>query len=949
MFGRSSWQQPPVAKSSANAAAASAFNSIMDRRKNENDVNKGTAPIYKKPSRSASLNNLRRNSILRSPSNSRNNSLTSSPSTKISATQNKEIRNSSLEKRAKSNSIKRSSSVNIRASGSHSSLRASSLPTRKPTSANHQTPRTSLLNDQKSSNDLSAAQNTFREFGGKQTKGIIHSSQNNNDIKNKPPQQTIRKYVPTRNGLVAVNIPVNIVEQQDKQNKQASKVSRARNSMSIRKKVSQENLHSNVTKRHSSLNSVTQLDHSLESEGPLIEEPLVEETEQELSDDKNNNTSNNDNIDDHCMSLDELLNENITLEQKIMMEEKNIEKFRKMGMGKNLSKESQKLLNSNKQTAKPSIRTEIMPGKNTVKNSDKERKDSITNESLQTAISNQFFTTKKTTTVEGQTNNNIRKVPNNKANKNSQEATNQNPISNNKKSATKTIDSMKKTTFASNVKKNGLTKTTINQPTTSKKDTPNKLRNMAYYFRPHKANEEVSTGTHKVHKPKEVSRTDSLYPSGHQHSQNISGKNNMIESVSKRKSNNNLNVPKPPAMKITTPIKSALKKTNITESNSPIFPDTSPANGAYLSLTTAENTRKNALLSSPEDIGRKPSIIARTQVSRPPSYIYRPKNSLSNGISNPSTSTSTSPSSKKANYTGELLPNAIPNSNLKLTKANSSLAVYTANKTSQNDGLQGSPIKTNSRKSVRSNYNPNYHSCKMSNSSTTRKSNEVKKQISQNNLNNILYPKEPPAKKSSFEKLRTVDDSHLGFKIMSLRDEAILSRQEDLQNDIRYQKMEGKDANITSGDQKAWKSRFQDSDSDSEEPYDARGTQNHESPSSRNEKSKRFSLFKIMSNNEENHSSQNPNKNLRSSGVNSSGNVSKKFSMGNLIKTNTNDSNSSPVMGNSTLDQQHNLSPVQQIDARHQNNSTNLTASENDDKKTNVFGKKLKKLFGRKK
>ena len=85
-------------------------------------------------------------------------------------------------------------------------------------------------------------------------------------------------------------------------------------------------------------------------------------------------------------------------------------------------------------------------------------------------------------------------------------------------------------------------------------------------------------------------------------------------------------------------------------------------------------------------------------------------------------------------------------------------------------------------------------------------------------LAKILYPKEPIPKKSSFEKLRN-GEVHLGFKKMSLRDEIMQDGDDANEQQVTRPSQAAEDeANEVTGLFKStgWTSRFQDSDSDDE-------------------------------------------------------------------------------------------------------------------------------------
>lgn len=295
--------------------------------------------------------------------------------------------------------------------------------------------------------------------------------------------------------------------------------------------------------------------------------------------------------------------------------------------------------------------------------------------------------------------------------------------------------------------------------------------------------------------------------------------------------------------KVPSPMKSALKKSTTRSSNtSSVYSEYSPANDAYLSLTTAENTRLNAKLVKTETPSYKPRHPARPQ-------------SMVNSAANRSSSPVARDGHKtKRESTGQ--PQKVTRNSVYKTSNDSNASV----------AINAAKVSVNSRKPMTSTSNTTKFHQNGSEEQARKTSHTSKRNSSINN--DILYPREPPAKKSSFEKLRNQESSHMGFKKLSLRDETIVA--DNLGNDQGYKKgyagndvgkMSNKqrndsavnayDANRNFLQNSGWKSRIHDSDSEEDVALfssagtsgSTQATSNDNQPDSSNG-GKGFSFFK---------------------------------------------------------------------------------------------------------
>ncbi|EDO17811.1 hypothetical protein Kpol_1043p1 [Vanderwaltozyma polyspora DSM 70294] len=418
--------------------------------------------------------------------------------------------------------------------------------------------------------------------------------------------------------------------------------------------------------------------------------------------------------------------------------------------------------------------------------------------------------------------------------------------------------------FASPLK---LQKETSNASVSSDKSGKEGSPNMAQYLRaisPHLANQSSALPIHPANSRSPLSKV-------------VNGSNSENPPTEQKYS-----------AKTTSPIKSAMKKNPTTSSKENTYGNaSSPASQAYLSLTTAENTRLNAQIAA-SDVSRKPTIVRAN--TRPRSMVSnRNRNSLVEPVKGKGQSGTTSPANRHSML-----------SNTSVERRGSKLMSNTNNNKSPN---------TTSTQSKSTEAKPNYKPTSPSNLS-----------------NNILYPKEPPQKRSSFEKVRNSDGA-IGFKSMSLRDSA---RLEAAQIDQRQASNANSQwSNPMGGD---WKSRFQDSDSDDE---------GYSKPSSGGFSGRRGDMtppnpaFK-------GHYSADDHSNLRSVSENVSPNkINKKWSKLSLRSSSVGDKN------------QLNASRMSNTNGGMPSNNPvpgeSSTRSESDAKNKTTFGTKLKKLFGRKK
>ncbi|KAL3241238.1 Seg1p [Nakaseomyces bracarensis] len=410
------------------------------------------------------------------------------------------------------------------------------------------------------------------------------------------------------------------------------------------------------------------------------------------------------------------------------------------------------------------------------------------------------------------------------------------------------------------------------------------------------------------------------------------------------------------------PMKSALKKSaRPLSTTSSVYSDAnSPADGVYLSLTTAENTRMNAKMTIDEPIDWNPETQKNDKTKR----MSIPTRSASRLKKNTDDKTGFNRNSKQLQgttqnqpsitepTTGGVTKKGIVSAAAVSTNSNQALAEEKNNRQSmlKNRALQMA-------KQVGSNPRP---------TSSVPSSTGIPAEVP-SEINPQLYPKEPLQKKSSFEKIRN-NDKNLGFKKLSLRDSMVdgLYNDSDMNTGLRANVSSNnyvEEAPKLNGSTSRWKSRFQDSDSDGDVPMNAQQS-TPQSKQDENKNSNGFSLFKKKSNNGQTFlkppqpeftdaSSSGGNRISRTSSQNASPNKSMntKFSKGSLRAASMQEAGPSMTTNRPNI-----YADIEATEKRifstpenpaSQSKPQGLNGEE--DGEHNGFGKKLKKLFGRKK
>lgn len=345
-----------------------------------------------------------------------------------------------------------------------------------------------------------------------------------------------------------------------------------------------------------------------------------------------------------------------------------------------------------------------------------------------------------------------------------------------------------------------------------------------------------------------------------------------------------------PLNKVPSPMKPALKKTASDNSMRNPYKENlgSKAEEAYLSLATAENTRLNAQMSD-EHSRRQPPV------------------------------RKTRPSSMVTNAT------AVQKNIPAVTKP-------------KHMSMQ-TPLRSEIRPPARSTMRPESirQDKKIKPKSRTRPQQTI-------NDKRAFFPPEPPQKRSSFEKIRP-NETHMGFKKLSLRDEVSEEANygpvvgENFHNDANSIST-GRDSSSQIRSQASlpasnsgWKSRFHDSDSEDE--YSPISTVSPAKPTAK--PGVRNGGFSLRNKKDSGFAPPQPNFVQSSTAPNSKHNTPNKKISTLSLRSVSNKSDMSPAKGNNNLSQRffsEQLSP---------------SAEEGDTKKKSSFGKKLKKIFGRKK
>ncbi|QLL30589.1 hypothetical protein HG536_0A04070 [Torulaspora globosa] len=412
--------------------------------------------------------------------------------------------------------------------------------------------------------------------------------------------------------------------------------------------------------------------------------------------------------------------------------------------------------------------------------------------------------------------------------------------------------------------------------------------------------------------------------------------------------------------KVPSPMKSALKKTNTQSSAaSSIYSESSPANQAYLSLTTAENTRLNAKLASSENLVQRQNSKHQTRpysVANPPNY---GSTSPSPRESAKAKRHSTVQKSAGENRQFAYRPNSEQTTNHATAAARTSTSINKARK----DFVKRKPFEHINNKN-----------------DMTKKENRKSKEVP----DSVLYPKEPPQKRSSFEKIRN-QEVHLGFKKLSLRDEKMLEADFDQNNYTNGSRsgipttpkkqnaaLSSQEANLAFLEKSGWKSRFHDSDSDDDSMPFTGSSQTKQATSIGTHSegpagaSKGFSLFKNKGKAQNGTTAmqqpaQPPFMEGEASLSNATPNkVNKKWSKLSLRSSSTTDAydSKSESLNKSAAQEKryHSNSKVEGFDhggMKARTTGENLLAPSDGNnqavKKKKTFGTKLKKLFGREK
>ncbi|EJS42379.1 YMR086W [Saccharomyces arboricola H-6] len=957
------------ANPTAVAAAASIGKLFMKKDNQPDDKQKSTY-------RSASMTNLRKTSASKRVSSISSTSSETlrrngnGPSRKLSClSQRSSMAGESPSKRRPQNKT-----------GSHQ--RTSSLPNQRGQSSRNN----SGLQRQKSKTHKSIsydeAQRTFKDFGGTQARGVLTNQQLSGNNSGSTPLKTTRKYIPGPNGLIAVDVPIeNSVNTNNykslRRSNSAQNTSKLRNGSLLRRKVSQDSLHSQP-KRTSSLrnssNSQTNRDEEPVREEkpskkrptnvnvPLIETQVREETDQELRQENSNSSEsetvvNSENnlekpftLNSKKDDLSELINENFELEGFIEKEEKN--ESMKSGQddvvaGKVMADVSLEKANDECEPAtigsKESSNSEEA-GEPVAKVQSREEKNiDLTDEHPGSETENVDTQVEQLYHTLSNDNSTVQRLAENHSVENGDitQSSNANPPhlaqDLNKKSNSLQEDDLSggaKTTQQTerqDISSGELSPSSTYSKQESIDDTKDK-----YFDVVEKTTEKVTKSdlSQKMRDHGKTEPTPSL-------AQYLRTSNTYLSPKNPPKQAEQVKLPKPEShmetvTKVVTPIKSALKKSSgLSNPKSSIYSDSSPANGAYLSLTTAENTRLNAQLTISDSVSRRSSV-KRSSMKRPQSV----------GQFRNNRSSSPSPPEKINSKRHSAMPLGTPEK----VKPKRNSVITSLPKTTQPIQELANISEPNSQKTKSRNQN---------NTKTTNTGTKRTSQIAQNNkqpakdMPNILYPKELPPRKSSFEKIR-INDSHLGFKKLSLRDSGLEEGLNEGYSGQANQNSASMSRNETA--QEFFKnlghsSRFADSDSDDDSQFFSKSPSKHnteiEGNKSGNNKAINsnngtFSLFKSK---KKEHDVADPgtSRHNTTSPTTPNKKVGRKFNGVSLRAA----SNAEPakISSPSMTNRLRFSSNPESSEGRH------LEPQEINDtrEKKGGFGKKLKKIFGRKK
>ncbi|CCF55515.1 hypothetical protein KAFR_0A00770 [Kazachstania africana CBS 2517] len=944
---RTTEQSTPASTVAAASVLTKAYAAAGLTSNSNSRVNSSTTKTNTTVRRSTSMLNTRRyNSMTIERPSTRETSRTSGSRTSSlqKSTSRSNSRSNSIQRNTMTpnNTIHTSPSMNTL---SKNSRRASSLPSKKRVSS-----MTSKQHEE--------AQLTFKEFGGNQSTNIL-----------KP--KTVRKYVPSAHGLVAIDVPV--IENPKKES--SSSVTRSTSvNHQLKRKVSQDSLHSS--------NKVNPISIHYK-DTPLIETSMIEETETELKQDD--------------VELDMLIGENNALEEKIILEqekdhnnnenEKNTETYiqisaneeesikkgeKNTSVSPNEEKETQaglknldrKIdvkaqgeegveLNNNKrlndetfhdekQTEDnknyPSIDGPDDDGVARVHNTEEELKQIV--EKIEQDITEKIADNDSIHDEQLEDNSDFQECEYSSIHSTKEDITIQaiEPLSLDEGSAKKTINNSKKKKKMKDVlprywpillwtmilctKK--IDTADNNLEANKKKHTKpsEKTSSMAQYMRV--ANPYLNN---------ESSSTEQLTPANSTVTDNIQASPSIKKGSIQRKPAARGLTPRANSLtRNSMPMKSALKKSIQNDgTSSSVYSDKSAATGAYLSLTTAENTRLNAQIADEAPPGRKRSISRKNTLN-----LTRPQSMINQQIPR-SRSPLTHERAKSKRHSVNMGPIQKPRVK-KIEK-----------------DVEPSSVKSNHTKKTEvktSKQSPGAPDGSHKRNSFSKKS--------QKDLNSILYPKEPPQRKSSFEKL-TAREGHLGFKMMSLRGESIVDSTNTENGTIAVDQRQSQNTDHVSNPvpkSSGWTSRFNDSDSEEEYNINSNQTPNTSIESKTKPHNHSFSFFKMnktrsqeseaFSPPQPQYSNSYPQRSL-SSNSSPKKTVVETGRTFSAHSTSINSHSLGSTMRNNT--DMKELYPNNGHESRmHSNGYTSSNSpDEVTNKKSKVFSKKLKKLFGRKK
>ena len=846
--------------------------------------------------------------------------------------------------------------------------RTSSLPNQR----GQQSRNSSGLQRQKSKThqriSYDEAQRTFKDFGGPQARGILTGQHRTENPSGSIPLRTTRKYIPGPNGLVAIEVPIEKPSNANtskllRRSNSAHSALNARNGSLLRKKVSQESLHSQPKKTSSLGNtSSTQAKkgqkavqernlakkHPINSNVPLIETQVREETDQELKLDNSNssesetvvNSENNlekpSSLNIEKDDLSKLIHENIELESFI--EEK--------GKEKPLNSDQEDVFISEK-----TVKGDVQWPKNNRQASTLEKTFNYDNEEKREGnkpVAEHPLPEAEVDDKSVEQLNNISSsgsysaqgsVENSKpenGNKNLENDTTSSPTQDldEKSRSIEEKDTLEGTESSKKVEKpDNCCEKISGANTSSKKGNVGDTKD-EFFDTVEESDQKTSksNSSKNTDHPNQTEPTPSLAQYLRTSNTYLSRKNQSKQAEQEKF--HKPEAPMVPVTKVVTPIKSALKKSSGSSNHdSSMYSDNSPANGAYLSLTTAENTRLNAQMTMSDSVSRRASV-KRSSIKRPQSV----------GQFRSIRSNSPSPPEKINNKRHSAIPLGTPEKGK--PKRNSVMASLSKN--SQQIQEPASVYESNGPNKPKNQINKN-----------------IKRgsQIAQNNkpstkdMNSILYPKEPPPRKSSFEKTRS-NESHLGFKKLSLRNGNF---EEALSESYNGQASQNStNVNRTDTAQEFFKylghsSRFADSDSEDESQFFNQGPSKYNTETEGNKTSGNknsnggngaFSLFKSKSKQKENNvvspGVSSPNHTTTDPAITSK-KVDKKFSGLSLRAASEAEpaKNSNPSMTNRL-----------RFSSNPENGESRLPQAQEvsvTKEKKGSFGKKLKKIFGRKK